>query len=330
MSRTPQVVIHIGLHKTGTPFIQRLVFRQLDQQNYLFNPHALWRSIRSACRNPGDQTLAEQAKAAVEAWGESGDERTLLLSEPHICGDMYSGYSNYLDNLPLIRTLFPEARIVFFVRDQADWLQSAYRQALAKDRPRPIEVFLNWYDGDFRPRIARRVHGVRNLDALGLQFLAIYRAYANAYGGQNVYLFQQEDLRQRPTEVRARLAEALGTPKLPEPPHERQQNRSYSALAIHLFHPSVNRRFPRPTAKDTGRRPRHLGKITGHLRRLRRVFIQHGFDRLYYRDWDLLARHGMRARLNEHYRAANTEIRRVAAIILDEGPGKLSSPDQDR
>lgn len=324
MQPQPRVIIHIGLHKTGTRFLMRMVFRQLNMAVFNYNPDTLWRTVREAVRHPSDPDRAERARRAVHDWRESGDSRTLVLSEPHISGDMYGGHQNFLDNLAFLRELFPEATIIFFVRNQADWLQSAYRQQLVKDAGRPIEVFLNWYQGDFRPRVGRWAHGVRNVEALGLRFLDIYRAYAQAYGSENVYLLQQEDLKERPEAVKHRLAEALGLEALPPAPRERRQNRSYSALAISLFYPGVHRRFKRPPGVDRGRPRRPFRRLTRPFRRLRRTFIQHGFDKVIYKDWDLLQRHGMRSRLDAHYKNENAELRRIAGIILDQGPGAVT------
>ncbi len=319
----PRVIVHIGLHKTGSRFLKRMVFAQLDRESFNYNPRHLWRTVRTAFRNPDDPLLAEQAREVVLEWRASGDQRDLLLSEPHISGDMYGSHHDFRQNLTLLRELFPEVTVIFFVRNQADWLQSAYRQQLVKDPGRPIEVFLNWYDGDFRPRVGRRAHAVRNVEALGLRFLEIYRAYAQAYGSRNVYLFRQEDLREHPAAVKHRLAEALGLPALPAPPHERRQNRSYSALAISVFYPGVHRCFSRPQQGDAGRTPDRIRRLVGPFRRLRRALIQHGFDKLIYKDWDLLQRHGMRARIDTHYREENAELARIAQAILDEGPAAV-------
>ncbi|MEF8982624.1 hypothetical protein [Thiohalorhabdus sp.] len=314
MSGPPQVLLHIGLHKTGTRFLQREVFGQLDPARFNVNPEPLWPALRQAVRHPDDPGRVARARDAVADWRASGDERTLVVSEPHISGDMYGSHHDYADNLALVRELFPEARVIFFVRRQSDWLQSAYRQHLAKGKAVPIEAFLNFYDGEFRPRVAREVYGARNVEALSLRFLAIYRAYADAFGDDAVFLLRQEDLRARPAAVKALIADALGLATLPDPPPSRGHNRSYSALAIHLFHPGVWRRYPAPGPGDAhGRRiPQWLNDLLGPLRRLRRGFIQHVFDRVLYYDWDLLARHGMRERIEAHYAEENAELERIA------------------
>lgn len=325
MSGDGDVVLHIGLHKTGTRYLQRMVLHQLDRGRFAVDPPEVHRPLRRAVRQPGNRQAEAEAEAAVERWRQAGDRRTLVLSEPHICGDMFSGYHDYGENLRLIRRLFPEARVLYVVRDQAGWLHSAYRQHLARGKPVPIETFLNYFDGRFQPRLARSVNGVRNMEALSLPFLDIYQAYARTYGPGNVYMFRHEDLRREPETVEHRLAECLGIEHLPDPPSKRSQNRSYSALAIHLFHPATLRR-PRPLAPRTSGRMRGSGilnRVTGRLRRLRRSFIQHVFDRLVYIDWDLLERAGMREPIEAHYAAENTEIARISRIILDEGPAAV-------
>jgi hypothetical protein len=316
----PKVLLHIGLHKTGTRFLQREVFGQLDPTQFSVNPEPLWPAVRQAVRHPDDPERVESARQAVAEWRASGDDRTLVISEPHISGDMYGSHHDYADNLALMRELFPEARAMFFVRKQSDWLQSAYRQHLAKGRPVPIEVFLNFYEGEFRRKLGKKVYGSRNLDALNLRFLEICRAWEKVFGAGSVFLVRQEDLRKRPLEVKELIAGALGLEALPEPPKERGHNRSYSALAIHLFHPTVLRAYPQPDANAVGERsiPKYLKVVLAPLRRIRRVFIQHVFDKILYVDWDLLAKNGMRKKLEEYYAAETDALADLANRQLAE------------
>ncbi|MCC5811258.1 MAG: sulfotransferase [Ectothiorhodospiraceae bacterium] len=313
---TDKVVIHIGLHKTGTRFLQRMVFGQLDAARFAVNPPDVWDPLRDAVRKPGDGALADRARAAVADWRNRGDGRTLIISEPHICGDMFSSYHDYADNVPLVTELFPQARIIYFVRRPADWLQSAYRQLLARGRSVPIQVFLNYYDGAFRPRLGRWAHGSRNLNALELPFLQIYQAYAEAYGAGRVHLFRQEDLRSQQSLVERRLADVLSLEQLPKPPVERSQNRSYSALAIKWLHPGTTRRFPPPTEEDLGKPDHRFPRLRGKVRRVRRALTQHVFDRVVYRDWDLLAEDGMRGVLEAHYAGQERALAELAAAEL--------------
>ncbi len=312
------VVLHIGLHKTATRFLQRAVLHSLDSADFLVNPYLLERPLKRALRHP---TEANQEAARQAAWAarQQAGERTLVVSDPTISGDMYSSHENYLTNLRLVHELFPEARIIYFVRRQSDWLQSAYRQALVKGPGMPIERFLNFYDGQFRPRVARRVYGVRNVEPLTLRFLDIYRAYADQFGPDRVYLFRQEDLRSDRKRVYQRLAEALDLDELPELPARVSGNRAFSALAIRLFFAGTTK-TPAPPSFEDAEPPAPKNRRRHPLRRLRTAFIRHVFDKAAYVDWDILAAHGIRERLDAHYAHDFNALTRVATRILETGP----------
>lgn len=311
------VVLHIGLHKTATRFVQRALLHGLDHSRFLVNPEPLGHALKRALRHPGPENRAAAKAAAEQALRDVG-ERTLVVSDPTISGDMYSQHDDWHANLELVSTLFPDARVLYFVRHQSDWLQSAYRQSLVKGPGAPIEFFLNFRDGEFHARRARRLGGARNVEALGLRFLAIYVGYAKRFGADRVYLLRQEDLRSRPEAVIARLAEALGLEQLPVPPRRVNANRAFSALAIHLFFPGVYR-WPRERKRNDPRWP-VLRRARGRLRQIRAGLIRHGFDRFIYKDWDLLARHGMRGAIERHYAPEERALARVADTILREGP----------
>jgi hypothetical protein len=320
----PHTVVHIGLHKTATRFLQRALFRSLPEQRFLLNPGVLTQPLKEALRFPGEHNRDRAREAARKARAMAG-ERTLVISDPTISGDMWSSHSDYADNLALLRELFPEATIVYVVRRQSDWLQSAWRQSLVKEAGQPIESFLNFYDGEFRDRLARRVFGARNLEALRLRFLEIYCAYARAYGASNVYLFRQEDLRRRPGAVYERLAEALGLDSLPTLPERVSGNRAFSALSIRLFFPGTRRRRRRPTEADIHVPPDRRDTVGRRLvRRLRTGLIRHGFDRVIYRDWDFLQRHGMRAMIDAYYEQELSRTARAAGAILESGPSEAA------
>lgn len=313
------VVLHIGLHKAATRYLQRAVFANLDVERFLFNPEPLFHDLRQAMRHPGDPSWQERARNAARHVVEGAGDRTIVISDPSIAGDMYSSYSDWCQNRDLVHELFPEARIIYFVRRQSDWLHSAYRQAMAKGPGMPIEFFLNFRDGGFHRRAARMIGGARNLNALELPFLEIYRGYCDCFGAEQVYLFRQEDLRARADDVYARLVEALGVETLPDLPVRVSGNRAMSALAIHLFCPGVY--LGRRSAEEGAPADTTLNRLRVRLRRWRTILVQHVFDRIVYRDWDLLARHGMRDRLESHYQQEHETLGRIAQVVLDEGPG---------
>lgn len=315
------IVLHIGLHKTATRFLQRALFRNLDRERFLVNPERLMEVQRRAMRDPDDEVNARYREAAAEAIQQAGG-RTLVVSDPEISGKMFANHHNYRRNLDLVRESFPGARVIYFVRDHSDWLHSAYRQSLVKGRAAPIETFLNFREGAFREPLGPRVNGVRTINALELRFLEIYRAYARAFGPESVYLFRQEDLRARPDAVHARLAEALGLSQLSQLPRRVSGNRAFSGLALKLFFPATQRPVDVSCAViSEGPIRTNRYDLDRPLRKIRTVFVRHVFDRIIYRDWDLLSPNGMRDQLEGHYREDEECLKSAARIVLESGPG---------
>ncbi|MBA1147701.1 hypothetical protein H0Z60_11620 [Ectothiorhodospiraceae bacterium WFHF3C12] len=324
MSRS--IVLHIGLHKTATRFFQKSVFRHLDDADVEYNPESLFSLLDRTLRHPQDEEARRAFIEEARRRRDADDSRPLLISLPEISGNMFNNHLDYQENLALMKSIFPRATILYFVRRQADWLLSAYKQSLRKGKSGPIEVFLNWYDGGFQPRPSRRVHGMRTLDPLDLRFWDIYEAYAESYGPENVYMFRYEDFRRRRGEVLGHIERILGVRPLPVHQPKGVRNRQYSALAITLFWPRLPGRYrrPRPTP-DLG--PPTFWRLYSPRRLLtnvRRQFVQKVFDRIIYRDWDLLQRHGMREIIDEYYADEYRRIETVATEILDHGPSRAA------
>ncbi len=318
-SMSREVILHIGLHKTATRFLQRAVFNNLDSGTFEVNPEPFTELLHQHMRRPDDVALTEKFSRAAAALVD--DPRKLLISLPDISGDMYNSHDNYLANRDVVKKLFPEAKVIYFVRNQADWLVSAYRQSMQKGACGPIEVFLNYRDGEFQPKRARYLGNMRNVNALDQRFYAIYEAYAEAYGADNVYLVRYEDFRRNRQGVVDVLCQALGIDSLPVSQPSSTPNRSFSALALNLFCSGFWLRMFPPRASDKPRGPAWLRRYgpTRLLRVLRRHFIRKIWDRLWYVDWDLLAKDRMRERLNEHYTTENEKIRSAArAVASDE------------
>ena len=317
---SPDVVLHIGLHKTATRFLQRAVFARLDPQRFLVNPPGLNRALKQALWYPSEETRAQAREAVAKAREEAGD-RTLLVSEPSISGDMYSSHEDWHRNLEFTHELFPDARIIYFVRRQSDWLHSAYRQSLVKGPGVPIGFFLNFRNGEFRTRSARMIGRARNLNALDLRFLDIYLGYATKFGARNVYLFRQEDLKQSSESVYLRLAQALGLEAVPDPPRKVSSNPAFSALGISIFFPGTHRRVDRiGPVRVHGR---FEAKVDRRLKRIRTAVLRHVFDKIIYRDWDLLAQDNLREKLDAHFQAEWRLLSDAASDILANGPAEF-------
>ena len=115
------VFIHIGLHKTGTTFLQKVVFPTL-QDVHLVKP---WARVRKVLLVPTDHTL--------------------LISNEALGGIPWNGtwYKEFEENVEMIKNRFPEASILIGFRRHESLLLSLYKQYLQEGGATSIQKFIN-------------------------------------------------------------------------------------------------------------------------------------------------------------------------------------------
>lgn len=323
MSR--QVYIHIGPHKTATRLLRWRSLSQLDPERYAFNPQPLYRCLNAYRLNPEDPERRDAFHQAVRDFWEN-DHRSLVISNTKLSGKLYDRRIGIDEGLQVLQEAFENPRIIYFVRNQADWLQSVYKQTTRRGPCVPFNVFLNYYDGEFRDKPTDPPLPYRTMEPLQINFLDIYQRYARAFGPENIYLFRQEDLRTRPQDVYDRLADALDVDELPTPPKEKSTaNRAYSAFAMTLLCPWIHRHPsepPRPWLPEPVRKA--IQPVVKDLRRnLRGNLIRFGIDRWYYWNWDLLEQHSLRQRIEDHFAEENATLKAIADTVLESGPERV-------
>ena len=99
-----KVFIHVGLHKTGTTFLQNEVFPKIPEINY--------------------QRKVDLTTSVVEG-------KINLFSDENLDGGSYRLFSKPTDRYKIAMNLykmFPNAGIIVCLRDEKSWLRSAWKQ----------------------------------------------------------------------------------------------------------------------------------------------------------------------------------------------------------
>jgi hypothetical protein len=153
-------VLHLGIHKTGTTFLQKTWEHNLAEPSSLhYIPLKALRStltaaIRDAVRQKSQSELCHQQLAASAHWlaNKFSSHGALLLSDENLCGTPYKfsqtkgaypKISNYIKTL--ISLLPPETHveICLCVRNYADWIQSSYLQYLKHSKTLAFSRYLD-------------------------------------------------------------------------------------------------------------------------------------------------------------------------------------------
>lgn len=117
-----KLVVHIGLHKTGTTFLQEQIFPNIESYQLIRG----WNSIREM----------------VSVYDKS---KTFLISDEGLSGDFINGsYKNsYFNNISMIRELFVNPKIIVGFRRHDQFILSLYKQYLHQGGH---ENFENFFD----------------------------------------------------------------------------------------------------------------------------------------------------------------------------------------
>ena len=110
-----KVIIHIGMHKTGTTFLQKVIFPKLDNTFYAHNNEFFipWKEQLS---KKADHMLLSYERFSGFPWNKFKEKNSWLKS--------------FYLNIDQLKKFFPNAIIIIFFRKQGDLLLSIYKQYL--------------------------------------------------------------------------------------------------------------------------------------------------------------------------------------------------------
>jgi len=185
-----RIVLHVGLHKTATTFLQERVFPALPGVAFVHPLHYPQASdgpierfmLEVFFRNAACIDL-EQHRAAIHAWLDRVEHETVLISSEAIVGWPIENHSNLANNSALLHAMFPEARVILVVRRQDKWVESAYAQLLKAGFSTSVERYINWNARErrFEPYNVGLYKGP-NVDARDLDWAAFDRHYRQRFG----------------------------------------------------------------------------------------------------------------------------------------------------
>lgn len=130
-----KLVLHLGLHKTGTSAIQRALHknRELLRTNGIYYPdtgsfeahHAVASRLKQSCSDTDTDAVAD-IERTFGYWRKTDCSEVIVSSEIFSeCG--------YVGSLRVLRNLYSDIEIVFYVRRQDLLLESAYGQLIKQN-----------------------------------------------------------------------------------------------------------------------------------------------------------------------------------------------------
>jgi hypothetical protein len=211
------LVLHIGLPKTATSFLQHKILAPAVRGHFLHRRSegdgaAVCQLIKDYIRGRADN--AERLDAIVELLRpHSGPETTIVTDEAISINfrNFWTGNAPPPDRvaarLGIIRDrlgpLFPEVRVLMGIRRQDSWLASRYAQSSKTQE--------GFTQEDFDRRATEIVQdGVHNTSLEGLDYNAVRSTFSAEFGPDRLYMFSMERLRDDPEQVLTEIGEFVG------------------------------------------------------------------------------------------------------------------------
>lgn len=200
-SPQPPLLIHIGYHKTGTTWLQRVLFRPEYGYRHIMDHGDVFRWF---LRPHGLDFDAAATLAHVTALRGQGDpglvdviSSEILVGNPHFGGRESDAYARRL------KAAAPDARILITLREQLRASTSEYMQYIARaGAMKPANYFAD-----------DPVDGYAKFTAEHFEFHRLVGLYRDLFGPTNVLVMTQEALAKDGVAYARRLGEFAGVTK---------------------------------------------------------------------------------------------------------------------
>ncbi|APZ43810.1 hypothetical protein [Acidihalobacter ferrooxydans] len=185
-----RTIIHIGLHKTASTYLQRHIFPLLDPQQLAYNPHSVFYFINSIFTlDIKDEARIEAARVCVHDYRAANPEKVLFISSEAI--SQLSFVQNYAEHLHILKTIFGDAEILLFLREQTAWLESCYKESIKHHFYQDIADFLNYDGRDFRTSDCRlNALSFLNMDVHKADWAALIESARALFPSTHVFFFE--------------------------------------------------------------------------------------------------------------------------------------------
>lgn len=179
--------IHIGYHKTASSYLQLNYFKRIDQicvlnEDISILQKKLWfynNFVKSSKENFNKELIIKKIKDALSISKNVNIRNPInCISDENLSGDIYTGNNSKL-LMNRIHLIFGETKILIVLRNQIDWLLSAYGNFVLHKGKLSFKKWFNFYG---------------ELLCEKLTFSNLISEYINLFGQKNINVLTYENL----------------------------------------------------------------------------------------------------------------------------------------
>ena len=222
MPKQPEIILHVGMHKTGTTFLQWNVFPYVDA-NFLW--HIFYKSWLKNLLKPDKQVDYNLIKQKLNKLLTT--DKINIISEENIYTYQFTKEDERFKILDRIKKIFPQAKIIIGTRKKEENLVSWYVEYVAVGGTLDYQGFLDNY---------------MNLEKLNYEpYIKKLKEY---YGEKNVFVYRMDELRKNQDDLVNRICKFMNI----KPPTSYKKEPARVGYGVELLKISLflNRFFKTP------------------------------------------------------------------------------------
>lgn len=219
-----KVYFHIGLHKTGSTFLQKEVFPNIPQNNFKYIGGIVDRFKELVYQDPVFYN-ADHTRIQLEKLMDK--DKINLISDENLSGDPQNGGIYRSSIIAKIYQCFPNAKIILFIRRQDNWAISNYRGSIRRGSNLSLENF-------FLPVLNPQKAWVRRYPNPTIELFKYYYFVdyiKNTFGEDGLLLLPYESLKENPTKIIKKICLFMNV----DTPKYKNIKRNYSWGRIRIF-----------------------------------------------------------------------------------------------
>jgi len=184
----PTIILHVGMHKTGTTFFQWNVFHYL---NIKYHWHIFYKSWLRDLLNL--KKKVDYDKINTKLSKILSKDKINIISEENIYSYQFTKKDDRFERLDRIKKVFPKAKIIIGTRNKEDNLVSWYVEYVAVGGTLDFQGFLDYHMNlkklDYKPYVEKLI---------------------KYYGKENVFVYSLEDLKKDQSMVIDNMCKFIG------------------------------------------------------------------------------------------------------------------------
>ena len=217
----PNVVFHVGYHKTGTTWMQRRLFQPAHGYLPLMSHEDVFAEITRPHKLAFDPAAPREMIAARM---DETQTNVPVVSSEILSGHPFWGGRDSADFAERIAAITPDAKILLTIRAQIPAIASVYMQYVRRGGRLPAKRFFG----------GAKVLGFDGFDPVHFEYHRLVARYQELFGSENVKVLTQEQLARDPEGFVADLRGFTGAAETPLPSTERE-GASETEIAVPLL-----------------------------------------------------------------------------------------------